>query len=275
MRDSFVTAINTQRMTKEWMNQITVNLTNIYTPGYREFKSTFKNFLEGSTLDDLTVNEGQGKARPGTSDENVYLEGQGFFVTKRPDNKVLYTRLGEFTFDKEGVYRTKEGFAVQGYLLNDKGEVQAGVPSFKDPTMTKAEDNLAQVPTTDIKLWIDPSNGKYLGKYEEFSIEGDGVLYGKGNSGKIKVPLYKLAVMNFHNPSGMTQVRPGYFIESEVSGKPVVGRGEIRSGLIEMSNTDMSANITFYQQAKMQIDMSNKLITTNKQLLEDALRLLQ
>jgi len=275
MRDSFVTAVNTQAITKEWMDQISVNMANIYTPGYREIKSTFKNFLDGSTLEDLRVKTGQGKSRPGTSDENVFLEGQGYFVTKRPDGKVLYTRLGDFTFNSEGVYKTKEGYNVQGYILNDKGEVQSGTPSYADPSMAKAEDNLAMVPTTDIKLWIDPSNGKYLGKYEEFKIEGDGVLYGKADDGKIKVPLYKLAVMNFHNAAALTQAKPGYFIENEQSGKPVVGRGEIRSGLIEMSNTDLKANITFYQQAKMQMEMTSKLITTNKQLLEDALRLLQ
>ena len=275
MRDSFITALNTQTMSREWMDQITLNLSNIYTPGYREIKSTFKNFLDGADIEDLRTNTGQGKARPGTSDENVYLEGQGFFVTKKPDGETLYTRLGEFTFDGQGVYRTKEGYAVQGYLLNDKGEVQAGTPSYADPTMSKAEDNLAMVPTTNIKLWIDPSNGKYLGKYEEFKIEGDGVLYGKADKGKIKVPLYKLAVMNFHNPPALTQVKPGYFIENEESGKPVVGRGEIRSGLIEMSNTDLKANIAYYQQAKMQMEMTGKLISTNKSLLEDALRLLQ
>lgn len=275
MRDSFVTSINTQRITKEWIDQITVNLTNIYTPGYREIKSTFKNFLEGSELEDLRVNIGQGKARPGTSDENVYLEGQGFFVAKTDDNKLLYTRLGEFTFDNEGVYKTKEGFTVQGYILNDKGEIQAGTPSFADPKMAKAEDNLAMIPTTDIKLWIDPSNGKYLGKYEEFKIEGDGVLYGKANDGKIKVPLYKLAVMNFHNSAALTQTQPGYFKENDDSGKPIVGRGEIRSGLIEMANTDFKANIAYFQEAKMKMEMTNKLIKTNMQLLEEALRLLQ
>lgn len=275
MRDSFVTAINTQMVTKEWMDQITVNMSNIYTPGYREIKSTFKNFLDGADLEDLRVNTGQGKSRPGTSDENVFLEGQGFFVTKTPKSQVVYTRLGEFTFDGEGVYRTKEGYAVQGYILNDKGEIQAGVPSFSDPRMTKAEDNLAMVPTTDIKLWIDPSNGKYLGKYEEFKIEGDGVLYGKADNGKIKVPLYKLAVMNFNNPAAMTQVSPGYFIENDESGKPVVGRGEIRSGLIEMANTDFKTNMTYFQQAKMKMEMTNKIIKTNMSLLEEALRLLQ
>jgi len=272
MNDSFVTAINTQRVTKDWMDQIAVNLTNVYTPGYREINGNFKSFLNGSTLDEIRVKTFQGKSMPGTSPENVFLEGQGFFVTARPDGKVVYTRLGEFTFDGEGVYKSKEGYTVQGYILNDKGEVQAGV---SDPNAGRPEDNLAVVPTTDIKLWVDPSNGKYLGKYEEFEIKGDGVIYGKADKGKIKVPLYKIAVMNFHNPAEMTQVKEGYYIENEASGKPVIGRGEIRGGLLEMSNVDMKAGITYFQQAKVQLDMANKLVSTNKQLLEEALKLLQ
>jgi flagellar hook protein FlgE len=272
MNDSFVTAINTQRITKDWMDQIAINLSNVYTPGYREINGTFKSFMDGATFDEIRVKTYQGKSMPGTSPENVYLEGQGFFVTKRPEGKILYTRLGEFTFDGEGTYKTKEGYTVQGYILNDKGEVQAGV---QDPNAGRAEDDLAKVPTTDIKLWIDPSNGKYLGKYEEFEIKGDGVLYGKADKGKIKVPLYKIAVMNFHNPAEMTQVKEGYYIENDASGKPVVGRGEIRGGLLEMSNVDMKADITYFQQAKMQLEMANKLVSTNKQLLEEALKLLQ
>lgn len=272
MNDSFITAVNTQRVTKDWIDQITINLSNIYTPGYREINGTFQSFLNGSTFDEIRVKTGQGKNMPGTSDENVYLEGKGFFVTKRHDGGVLYTRLGEFTFDGEGVYKTKEGYTVQGYILNDRGEVQAGV---QDPNAGRPEDDLAKVPTTDIKLWIDPSNGKYLGKYEEFEIKGDGVLYGKADKGKIKVPLYKLAVMNFHNPAEMTQVEEGYFIENEMSGKPVVGRGEIRNGLMEQSNVDFKGNVTLFQQAKLQLDIANKLVTTNKQLLEEALKLLQ
>jgi flagellar hook protein FlgE len=272
MNDSFITALNTQRVTKDWMDQIAVNLTNVYTPGYREITGNFKSFLNGSTLDEIGVKTFQGKSTPGTSPENVYLEGQGMFVTKKPDGSILYTRLGEFTFDGQGIYKSNEGYSVQGYILNDNGEVQAGVT---DPNAGRPEDNLAQVPTTDIKLWIDPSNGKYLGKYEEFEIKGDGVIYGKANGGKIKVPLYKIAVMNFHNTAAMTQVKEGYFIENEDSGKPIVGRGEVRGGLLEMANTDMKANISYFQQAKVQLDMANKLISTNKQLLEEALKLLQ
>ena len=99
-------------------------------------------------------------------------------------------------------------------------------------------------------------------------------MYGKADSGKVVVPLFKVAIMNFHNPEGLFEVKQGRFMETEDSGKPVIGRGEVRGGLIELSNTDFSANISYYQQAKLQISIANSLVQTNKKLLEDAIGLL-
>jgi flagellar hook protein FlgE len=81
--------------------------------------------------------------------------------------------------------------------------------------------------------------------------------------------------MNFNNPQGLQQVALGEYIETKDSGKPVIGKGEIRSDLIESSNVDYGSNIIYYKQAKMQMDVANKLIATNKQLLEETLRILQ
>lgn len=52
-----------------------------------------------------------------------------FFLQKQQKAKSVYTRLGEFKFDGEGVYRAKNGNTVQGYILNDKGEIMQGTKS--------------------------------------------------------------------------------------------------------------------------------------------------
>lgn len=276
MNDAFITAVNTGQISKAWMDQLVYNVSNLYTPGFKQVETNFKTSLDGAELEDLRVKTFQGKSFPGTSPENIFLEGQGYFLTKRPDGKILYTRRGEFTFDKEGVYKTSEGYTVQGYILNDKGEVM-GTPETQnqDPnTSTPVEGGPASMATSDIKLWIDPSNGKYLGKYEEWEIKEDGILYGKSQDGKIKVPLYKIAINNFHNPAGLTNMLNDYYMESDLSGKAVMGRGEIRAGLIEMSNTDLRGNIVLLNQAKLQIQMSQKIISNTKQLLDQTVSLL-
>lgn len=276
MRDAFINAINTQLSAHQWVGNISENLVNVYTPGYRERKFTFKTFLDGSIGDNTIRNIGQGKSSPGTSDENIYLEGSGYFVLRNDKGKMVYTRLGEFTFDSEGVYKSHDGQAVQGYILNDKGEIMNGAkPVDADSFVDSPFDGgAASIPTTNIKLWIDPSNGKYLGKYEEFEFKDDGILYGKADSGKVVTPLYKVAVINFHSPQKLHQVADGQFIETEESGRPVVGRGEVRGGLIELSNVDFNANITYYQQAQQQLELANQLVKSHKQLLANAINLM-
>ena len=130
------------------------------------------------------------------------------------------------------------------------------------------------VPTTEIKLWIDPDNGKYLGKYDEYEIKADGILYGKANNGKETTPLYKLAIMNFHNPHELFEYKPGQYLETAYSGKPDIGTGEIKSGHIELSTIDFKANATYWKQANIQMNVSDKIMSTYKQLLESAMSLL-
>lgn len=276
MRDSYINAMNIQKTTVHWMNAISENLVNLYTPGYRENMVTFKTYLDAAVPDMVLKNTGQGKAIPGTSPENVYLEGNGYFVLRNDEGGIAYTRLGEFKFDGEGVYRATDGSKVQGYILNDKGEIMSGTKSLDSETFenTIAQGGALAVPTTEIKLWIDPDNGKYLGKYDEFEIKGDGILYGKANNGKDCTPLYKLALMNFHNPQELFEYKQGQYLETAYSGKPVIGSGEVRSGLLELSNIDFKANATYWQEANTQLDLSGKIMSTYKQLLQSAMELL-
>ena len=275
MNDLYTTAVNTQKATTQWMDYLAENMTNVYTPGYRENKVTFKTFLGGVVVDNNVRNQGQGKSMPGTSNENLFFEGSGFFMLRSPEGAVSYTRLGEFTFDSEGVYKAKNGDTVQGYILNDKGEIMHGTKSISADLYqeTALKGGAMSIPTTNIKLWIDPNNGKFLGKYDEYEIKNDGTIYGKADGGNRSVPLYKIATANFHNPSGLYEIKDGVFIETEESGKPVVGRGEIRSGLLEQSNTSMKDNMANYQMAKIQMELVKALIETNKKLLQSAMEM--
>ena len=275
MNDSFITALNTQFATVNWMDVIADNMTNVYTPGFREKQVNFKTFLGGAIADDYAKKTGQGKSTPGTSNENLFLEGKGYFLLKNAEGKSIYTRLGEFTLDGEGVYRDKSGNTVQGYILNDKGEIMQGTKSVSADLyqQTALKGGSLDIPTTSIKMWIDPNNGKYLGKYDDYEIKGDGTIYGKADGGKRSVPLYRITTRNFHNASALYEFKDGQFIETAESGKPVLGYGEIRSGLLELSNADFKGNISYYQMAKLQMEVTNKLISSNKELLQEALRL--
>ena len=166
MNDAYVNAMNTQKASINWMDSITENLANIYTPGYRENKVTFKTFLDSISCDGLLKNTDQGKAIPGTSNENVFLEGQGYFVVRNDEGRIAYTRLGEFKFDENGVYKAADGSTVQGYIMNEKGSIMSGTKSLDKEAYNRilSEGGSLNITTTEIKIWVDPVNCNYLRK---------------------------------------------------------------------------------------------------------------
>lgn len=276
MLDAYITSMNTQITTARWINDISENLLNVYTPGYQEKKFQFKTFLDGSIGESYVNVREQGKAIPGNADENIYLEGKGYFVLRNADGRIAYTRLGDFKFDGDGVYRNSDGQEVQGYLLNEKGEIMNGAKAVdvKDFEGTEFKGGADSVPTTNIKLWIDPVNGLYLGKYEEFEFKEDGILYGKYDSGKISVPLYKVAITNFNNPNKLFEISRGQFIETEESGKAVIGSAEVRGKVLEQSNVDFDAATMWYQQAQFQLSVADMISKQYRNLLEQVMGLM-
>ena len=82
MNDVFINALNTQKCTTDWMNGLAENMVNMYTPGYRQSEVRFSTYLTGCVADSNIKKLGQGKAIPGTSKENVYWEGEGYFALK-------------------------------------------------------------------------------------------------------------------------------------------------------------------------------------------------
>lgn len=278
MQDPYITALNSQKAALGWMVALSENMGNMYTPGYREQKSNFADFINGVQLFDLPRNENQGKSTPGRGPNNIMIEGKGYFVVRKPDGKMLFTRLGDFDVNGEGNLVNTQGYAVQGYLLGEDGKmVNTGdanaSPAGNNPNHSAG--GPGHIPTTEINLWIDPSNGKFFGKYEEYKVRPDGTVVGVAEKSKEETPLYKIALVNFINPSALAMPEDQMFEPTENSGEPVEGAGEIRLGLLEASNTGMRDNVNSFQQAKTQIDLTSKLISTNKTLLEEALRLIQ
>lgn len=278
MYDPYITAMNSEHAARTWYASIVQNMGNMYRPGFREFKMTFSDFVDGVDLEEAPRNTNQGKSMPGRTPTNLMVEGNGYFVVRKPDGKLMFTRLGDFEMGAEGNMTNSLGYNLQGYLLGEDGKVVDTGNANASPAANNpghSEGGPGHIPTTEINLWIDPSNGKYFGKYDDYKINGDGTVVGMADKGKINTPLYKIALVNFINAGALAEPEDQMFVPTEASGEPVQGSGEVRKGLLESSNMDMRNNVASLQQAKLQMDVTAKIVSTNKQLLEEALRLLQ
>ncbi len=280
MRDPFITAVNAQKAALSWFEDLALNASNMYTPGYRERRMTFTDFINGTSYKELPYKAEQGKAIPGRSPSNLFIEGKGMFAVRKDDGSLLYTRLGDFKFDANGTLVNEMGHKVQGYLTDEKGNIinTGAVQPNKGGSPNNpghGQGGTGHLPSTEINLWIDPTNGKFFGKYDEYKVKADGVVMGVADKGKTQVPLYRIALVNFVNPEGLAQVDDYYYVPTIASGEPVEGDGEIQSGLLESSNVGLRETVNYLQEAKLQLDVTSKLINTNKQLLQESLRLIQ
>jgi len=280
MMDPFVTSVNSELAALNWFGDLSENVSNIYTPGYREKEFLFSDYINGTMYRDDTFKTEQGKALPGRSPSNLFIDGKGYFVMRKPDGSLVYTRLGDFKYDASGSLVSDSGYKVQGYMTDEKGNILNTGATQNNPGGSPNNPNHTaggpgHMPTTEINLWVDPSNGKYFGKYDEYKVKADGTVMGMANEGKTAVPLYKIALVNFPEAGAMYQVDNYYFVPTAKSGQPVEGSGEIMSGLIEKSNTALRADANYLLLAKVQLDTTSKLISTNKQLLSESLRLIQ
>ncbi|MBW2187469.1 MAG: flagellar hook protein FlgE [Deltaproteobacteria bacterium] len=159
-------------------NALTVlgnNIANSNTIGFKASRTVFSDLLSAeiagsggasqvgrgtgmSTVDNIFS---QGTFESTESNTDLAIEGPGFFMVSSPDEATInYTRAGAFRFDNGGTLVNPEGFAVQGYYLNDDGETMGDITDLTIPTRSFSPAN----PTGKITLATNlNANDPYLG----------------------------------------------------------------------------------------------------------------
>ncbi|MDX9835407.1 MAG: flagellar hook protein FlgE [Desulfobulbus sp.] len=138
---SGVSGLNTN---SQAMSVIGNNLANTNTLGFKGARTVFSDLLSSnvsgsggksqigrgvglSTVDNVFS---QGTFESTSSDTDVAIEGEGFFLLKQPaGNSTYYSRAGAFRFDNAGFLVNPEGMRVQG-----KGFDTTGMVNTRDPT---------------------------------------------------------------------------------------------------------------------------------------------
>jgi flagellar hook protein FlgE len=165
-------------------NALTVlgnNIANSNTIGFKSSRTIFSDLLSAeiagsggtsqvgrgaglSTVDNIFS---QGTFETTESNTDLAIEGPGFFMVSDPNEAaVYYTRAGAFHFDETGTLVNPEGYAVQGYYLNNDGETVGDLTALQIETRSFSPANA----TTQITLATNlNANAPYLGD------AGDGV----------------------------------------------------------------------------------------------------
>lgn len=117
------------------MSVIGDNIANVNTTAYKSSTPTFSSILnqslagytgnevgKGVTASGMTPSWNQGSVENTGQATDLAINGKGFFIVN-DGGQELYTRAGEFSFDKDGYMVTAEGCVVQGWDIENGGAI--------------------------------------------------------------------------------------------------------------------------------------------------------
>lgn len=142
------------------MGVIGDNIANAGTHGFKSSRAEFQDMLanslkgidggdqmgSGTKLAHITSQFTQGTVARTQNITDLAINGNGFFVVDAPFGKG-YTRDGAFHFDKEGYMINGDGYKVQGFQPDEKGNI-----TNKQGAIKLGNTNIAATPTSEIKM---------------------------------------------------------------------------------------------------------------------------
>ncbi|MBN1847725.1 MAG: flagellar hook protein FlgE [Deltaproteobacteria bacterium] len=121
------------------MQVIGDNIANVNTVGFKGSTFTFQDLLSqamftragtsqvgrGTALADIYSAFEQGSFESTGNTTDLAIGGDGFFVVREAtsEDNMRYTRAGNFRFDKDGYLVNPEGYVVQGWAVDENGDI--------------------------------------------------------------------------------------------------------------------------------------------------------
>ena len=182
---------------------------------------------------------------------DLAIEGQGLFTlidADQPDNRI-YTRDGSFTVNANGLISNTEGKQLMSALgAPITVPMTANIATLVNGTQTFTESRL-----TGVAIRTD---GQIEATY--------------GNNATFFVGQVGLSM--FADANRLTPLGQNFFRENAKSGAGVLGapieqgRGKVHSGALEMSNIDMTSELTNLMQAQQAFSGSSRLLQAETEM---------
>ena len=233
----------------------------------------------GSVVSSVSTNFGATNGQYTGNDLDCMVDGTGFFIVG-PFNNPFTTPAasgneGEFDLSQGGAYFSRVGIFspdANGYLVDDSGNYVFGfAPSGEVDENGRAIMDLTQM--VPIRIPVDPEspNGE-LYSIVSWRIGQDGTVVGTDKNNKAHT-IGQIAIANVENPNGLNQ-KTGYYYEVGQNAGRCTGMrttaatGNINSGFLEMSNTDLAFDFATMITTERGYQANTKIITVTDEILE-------
>lgn len=128
----------------EGIGVISDNIVNVNTVGFKETRNRFTTLVTetqstarfspgGVASRAQTLVSQQGLLTQTTSQTDLSMDGQGFFIVKQapratsPDGDIVFTRAGNFTPNAEGFLRNTAGNFLMGFPIDSQGNIPTNI----------------------------------------------------------------------------------------------------------------------------------------------------
>jgi flagellar hook protein FlgE len=122
-------------------------------------------------------------------------------------------------------------------------------------------------------------DGYTSGQFTGLTIDNKGVISTRYSNGQTLKTGGMIALADFRNVQGLTPAGGGEYLESYKSGSPVLGQptvgnfGEVRSGAVEESNVDLTAELVNMMTAQRNYQANAQTIKTQDQIMSTLVNL--
>lgn len=184
------------------------------------------------------------------------------------------TRIYNIEFDEEGQITDPENSSAAFTINRQLPTPGAGTANV---TVTADFQDMTQFASAS-SAKVASQDGYAAGKLVSYSIGIDGVIQGTYDNDQTK-DLACVALRNFQNPAGLKQIGGTLFQETANSGALTIdvpgenGLGTILPGNLEMSNVDLSEELTDMIITQRGFQANSRIITTSDEMLQELVNL--
>ena len=213
-----------------------------------------------------------------------------------PTGKAAQITIGDLT-DNKIVFDTQTG-ALKTPKINDDKEANFTITIENDATGSAGVDafvNPISIDLANLKMYDNKGTSTVAGHYGDVqgrnagrkkgalsgvAIQQDGKIYGSYDNGTSKL-LGQIAVASFANASGLEKIGDNLYDTTQNSGefdgigKDITsdGAGAMKTGVLEMSNVDLSAEFTEMITTQRGFQANSRIITVSDTMLEELINL--
>jgi flagellar hook protein FlgE len=270
MLRSLNTAISGLQQSQQEINVVGNNIANVNTTAFKnartDFEDSFSQALAGNkgqvgsgvNMAAISNNFNQGAISRTEVGTDLAVSGQGFFMVRNTiDNSQCATRAGAFHLDTAGYLVDNDGLRVQGFSdagLSARGDLlvdATGAPATTAAGASVQSFSIDQTGSINVKM-------------------SDGTTFVRG----------QVLLQSFRDPSQLVKEGGNRYSGTAAAG-PLAqtsapqsnGLGLIESGALEMSNVDLTTEMSNLIVAQRAFQANARIITTSDEVLQEVVNL--